>query len=179
MENPLNHLQEDHRNFLRLLALLRTEVGKYDDTEKETDLNLLLEAIAYLRDYPHNFHHPLEEAAFAYMLEHGFGDRDIIEKIQEQHEELEAKTAELQQLFELISSDQVVPINQIKETVNSYLDKQFKHLKTEDEAIFPAMAEHLDDAAWEEITRNIEQHTDELFRGNPAPYPELDRQLKG
>jgi len=171
MVNPFRQLQDDHKNLARVLRLLRREVGKYDDPDDETDLNLLLEGIDHLNDYPHHYHHPLEEAAFAYMLEHKLGDAEVIEYIQGQHKELEGKTRELKALFELVASDQVVPVSQVKEVVDSYLDPQFAHLNTEARDIFPVMEECLDQSAWEVITRDVEEHIDPLFRGDPASFP--------
>jgi len=177
MQSLFKQLQDDHRNLMKVLRLLRKEVGKYDDPEHQTDLNLLLEGIDYLNDYPHRYHHPLEEAAFAYMLEHKLGDEEVIRNIQSQHKELEGKTAEMMGLFKLVANDQVVPISQIKEAVNSYLDLQFTHLETEDKHIFPVMEEHLDDAAWEQIAAAVNERVDPLFRGDSDAFPQMERKL--
>lgn len=177
MDNPYRQLLEDHRYMLTLLRVLREEVAKYDDPQQATNVNLVMEALEYLDDYPRTFHHPLEEAAFDYLLEHSLGDTGAIEKIREQHEDLERETGELIRLFEIVSSDQVVPVSRIKETLSKYLDLQFTHIETEERDIFPAIEEHLGPEQWEGISGRIRHRRDPLFSGSPRSYPELVRRL--
>lgn len=178
MATPYQQLVQDHRNLIRVLRFLRDEIGHYDDMMRETSVSQVLEALDYISNYPQAFHHPLEEAAFAFMEEHGIGDTAVMEKIRRQHEELERETAELLQLFNMIYEDHVVPADRIREALNRYLDLQFEHIETEDNEIFPTFENELTAQDWKTIARKVDQKDDPLFHTpHVESYSELSRSL--
>ena len=84
----------------------------------------------------------------------------------------------MRQLFEAIYNDQVVPVSRLKETFNRYLDMQFRHLQTEDEEIFPVMADAFSASDWERIAAKVDPADDPLFRpGSIETYRELSASL--
>lgn len=178
MATVLDQLVEDHHHLRTLLRYLREQISHYDDPSVETDLPCVMEALDYLHGYPQVYHHPLEDAAFDDLEERAIGDAAVIEKIRSQHHELEQETAAVRQLFEAIYNDQVVPVSRLKETFNRYLDMQFRHLQTEDEEIFPVMADAFSASDWERIAAKVDPADDPLFRpGSIETYRELSASL--
>lgn len=177
MNNPHRQLLKDHEHLVTLLRLLRAEVQKYDDSEEETDVNVVVEALDYLNDYPNSYHHPLEEASFDYLIQNNLAYSEVIQKIRSQHQRLEEETAELFRMFQLVSRDQIVPVSRIKDALNRYLDLQFEHIDTEEKEIFPVMEKSLGPDDWKEINSRIRYYRDPLFNGPAPSYPELKQKL--
>ncbi len=178
MTSYMPRLLEDHRNLIRLLRFLREEIGHYDDPDIETDLHSVLSALDYISAYAETFHHPLEDAAFDRMELRGIGQREIIDEIRGQHEELELETKELKRLLELVFDDHPVPVEQIQGALNKYLDSQFAHMEAEERDIFPVMEKSLSDDDWRQILTEIDDHVDPLFSKAPIEsYVDLGRRL--
>ena len=156
-------LVQDHINLSRVLKALRRAVADYNEDDWfQPNLPLILEALEYIRVYPEVFHHPLEERAFDYLLQHNMADPKVIEKIRDQHSELEEATGLLHQQFEAIANGCFVPMERIKRDFNHYLESQLDHLTTENEKIFPALAE-IEDSIWWDIASCMVIRQDPLF----------------
>lgn len=164
MTTAFDQLVADHRNIDRVLSVLASEVNRYGtENSRGPDLALILEILDYMNSYPQAFHHPLEEQAFDYMLARGIGDSAAIRRIRAQHQEIEAAATELDKVFTAVGRDYPVAIDDIKERLGAYLDLQHRHLLTEEESIFPTMAESLDDSDWRSITAQLTLQRDPLF----------------
>ncbi|MFT7467952.1 MAG: hemerythrin-like domain-containing protein [Candidatus Pseudothioglobus sp.] len=178
MTTQVQCLLNDHRNLVRLLQFLREEIAHYDDPNIDTDLHSVLSALDYISTYTETFHHPLEEAAFDRMELLGIGERAVITRIREQHEELERDTIELKRLLEMVFDDHIVHAVQIKRVLNNYLDSQFQHIEIEERDIFPAMKQALSDDDWRQISKVVAERSDPLFHSSPSEtYAELSRRL--
>ena len=58
-----------------------------------------------------------------------------------QHDELEGATEQLLEQFNELVDNVSAPFDQLRESLDSYLALQLHHLATENEKIFPAMAD--------------------------------------
>ncbi|MFT5887324.1 MAG: hemerythrin-like domain-containing protein [Zhongshania sp.] len=178
MATLIQRLLDDHRNLIHLLQFLRKEIAQYDDPTIDTDLHSVLSALDYISTYTETFHHPLENAAFNRMELLGIGERTVITRIREQHEELERDTIELKRLLGMVFDDHIVPVVHIKRALNNYLDSQFQHIEIEERDIFPAMKQALSNEDWEQIVKEVNDRVDPLFRKSPIePYAALSRRL--
>ncbi|CAH0990048.1 hypothetical protein SIN8267_00131 [Sinobacterium norvegicum] len=148
MNNLFHQLVDDHKHIARVLRVLKAAVYAYEDVDQEHDLPLILETLDYIQAYPEQYHHPLEERAFTYLLQHSLGDGDVIAQLQQQHTTLERETRDLQQSFDAIANDAVVPLTTILRQFDHYLDDQLAHLETENKRIFPVLAKLTDSQWW-------------------------------
>ncbi len=178
MHRLYKQLLDDHRNMARLLGFVRDQVARYDDSEHETHVSLILEALDYISSYSDVVHHPLEEAAFARMTEKHLGDAAMIEAIQRQHEVLGKEKADLKGLFEMIFSDHVVPVEKLRLKLDHYLDLQYQHMQDEENTIMPVMLDKLTAADWDDIAAQIESTPDPLFHRATETYAALRRELE-
>lgn len=156
-------LVQDHVNLSRVLEVLTLAVEGYDaDDWYHPNMPLILDALEYIRTYPEVFHHPLEERSFDYLLQNKLADPAVIKEIRAQHNELEEATERLQQQFDAIANDCVVPTEELKENFSEYLTLQMNHLQTENEKIFPVL-EKIDDRQWWDIASCMVLRQDPIF----------------
>lgn len=179
MPQLMERLHRDHRNLSRLYDMLEEQVGNYrSDSEREPDLLLILDIIAYLDDYPKIYHHPLEEAIIGFMVERGLGNAAINEAIHHQHHELAQATERLSRLFKMVANDQVVPIDRIRDTLSAYLELSRAHLQAEEDRLFPMIERVLDDQDWQLIDARLPERRDPLFSEDPdEAFAELKSRL--
>ena len=69
MQHILEKLHKDHKNFSKLLEFLEQQAKLLKDCER-IDLELILDALRYMQEYPDFIHHPLEDVLYKYVLEH-------------------------------------------------------------------------------------------------------------
>src|SRR5438046_1876506 len=68
MTGPLAIWHTEHVYFRRLLELLQNELDTFHRGERP-NYELMLDVVAYLRDYSDQFHHPREDVAFARLAQ--------------------------------------------------------------------------------------------------------------
>lgn len=179
MHELMARLHQDHRNLSRLFNMLEEQVARYHrDSELEPDLLLILDIVDYLNDYPRLYHHPLEEQAIALMAERQLGDERTNQFIHDQHHDLEQRMERVTMLFNSVANDQPVPIETIRDALDSYLSASRKHLESEDSLLFPVMEQVLGDGEWHEIAIRLPGRRDPLFTDDPdESFAELKNRL--
>jgi len=68
MSGPLAIWHTEHIYFRRLLELLQNELDRFHRGERP-NYELMLDIVAYLRDYSDQYHHPREDVAFARLAQ--------------------------------------------------------------------------------------------------------------
>lgn len=179
MHELMQRLRRDHRNMNRLFDMLAEQVARYDrDSSLEPDLLLILDIVEYLNDYPRLYHHPLEEAAIALMVERELGDSSVNEFIHHQHQLLEQATERLSSLFSMIANDQPVSIEEPREALDSYLGLSRKHLQAEEDRLFPVMEKVLGNEDWDIVASRLPEHEDPLSAEDPdEAFVELRKRM--
>lgn len=167
MTDLYRQLVQDHITLAKVLDALDKSVSYYrEDEQNEPDLALILDTLEYIQVYPEKFHHPLEEQAFNYLIKHDLGDKKIIKEIRQQHSTLEQETLYLCQQFNAIANDYVVPMSELHNRIEHYINAQRHHMKTENEYIFPTLAK-LNEQAWWDIASGVIIQGDPLFSDDP------------
>lgn len=156
-------LVQDHVNLSRVLEVLRIAVEDYDAEDwYHPNMPLILDALEYIRTYPEIFHHPLEERSFDFLLKQKMVDASVIEEIHKQHSDLEEATERLQQQFDAVANDCVVATGELKDEFSDYLALQMDHLQTENEKLFPILA-NIDERDWWDIASCMVLRQDPVF----------------
>jgi len=167
MTDLYQQLVQDRVTLTKVLSALDRSIARYsEDNVSAPNLSLILDTLEYIQIYPEKFHHPLEEQAFNYLLNHHLGDEKVINEIQDQHRNLERETARLCQQFNAIANDCVVPMDDLHHQIDHYIEAQRHHLVTENEEIFPTLAT-LNKQAWWDIASGVVIHGDPLFSDDP------------
>lgn len=174
-------LMTDHRNLARVLKVLEREIGRIgreeDANEASPDMQLIEDILDYVHYYPDAFHHPLEDAAFDYLIEHDICSSEDVADIRQEHKIQERQTTDLRQMIQSIEADQPVPASKLHGTLSEYLALQYAHIRKEEERIF-GLIKALDDNASDQVASRVEQRTDPLFAKNSRQqFTELLRSL--
>lgn len=163
MPNLYKQLIKDHINLCHILDLLDSEVNQCDlEGWAKPNYPLILDSLDYIKTYSESFHHPLEEAAFDYLLENGFGDGDVVFRIREQHLELEKETACLQERLSVATNYDEEPSAFVIRRFKDYIQFQREHILIENRHIFPVL-EKLNKTQWGDISTQVARLRDPLF----------------
>jgi hemerythrin-like domain-containing protein len=159
----MTRLNNDHVRIARVLDGLEQAL-KVDD-DRDTDWQLISDFITYLQEYPDTVHHPVEDQLFDRVLDKGLtpAERELVHFNLSQHVEIIAATAQLAADVNNILNDIVVPIAQIEEHFERYIELQRVHMRNEIHHLFPLAERQLGESDWQEIEVSIAQHKDPLF----------------
>lgn len=141
MPNPVLAWREEHRYFTRLLELLRREMDVFA-TGATPNYDLMLDILAYLRDWADQYHHPREDEVFRRLVRIR-PDRELpVARLRQEHRVIEHAGETLRQLLEEAAADAMVPRAEIEVAAATYLVYYGNHIQTEEEDLIP-LAERL------------------------------------
>lgn len=131
MTEIIERLRLDHARFKALLRQLTetTQNALAGDATAEDRLFCMIE---YLKDYPHQIHHPTEDLVFARVLEKPLTaeQREVISKNAAEHRALEHETERLLDNIDSLSSVTTTDIGE-------YVQHQTHHMEREEREVFP------------------------------------------
>ena len=165
MKPILDKLHNDHKNFAQLLSFLEKQLYLLEECE-HSDLTSILDAIKYMKEYPDNVHHPLENIVFKYFLEHHEEAHEKIVELLHEHDEMPLLTENLLGML----SDALADIPQERKELCDYLKKyisiQKEHMNQEEVYVYPILSSTLDENDWEKIDSELALIDDPLFGKN-------------
>ena len=166
MTTVIDRIVHDHQHMFRLLRCLDYEVAGYrEETDYTPKLSIILEALDYMHNYPDAFHHPLESRLMA-RLRPRLGSREErvqFDLIEEQHKQITALTRKLIDDFNIIASDQVIPINLLLAEYSLYSELQKDHMRIENTYMIPTMHDLLTKEDLAVVEDDLRQMSDPLF----------------
>ena len=176
----MQRLNEDHQHIGEVLAVLERELAKKDDDEG-VEWAIVGDILAYLQEYPDAVHHPLEDRMFDKVLDKGLtpAERELVHFNLAQHEEIVAATLQLARDIESILNDIVVPLDQVQEHFDRYLEIQRIHMRNENLHLFPMAQRFLSGADWAAVGAEAAQHADPMFEQKLEKYAGLYRYVTG
>ncbi|GAB3648634.1 hemerythrin domain-containing protein [Ramlibacter alkalitolerans] len=145
--NPVTAWHDEHAYFGRLLDLLQEEVDRLYAGESP-HYELVLDIVAYLRDYSDQVHHPREDEAFRRLARRCPELQPTIARLQQEHRVIAQSGVRLRELVEEAAVDAVVPRAQIEAAAATYIVYYRSHIATEEQEILPAAARELTDVDW-------------------------------
>jgi hemerythrin-like domain-containing protein len=166
MADPITAWHEEHEYFKQLLHLLQQEVDVFC-TGECPNYQLMLDIIAYLRDYSDQYHHPREDEAFRRLAQR-CPDRQLpLARLQQEHRVIATAGESLRGLLEEAAADAMVSRVEIEVAAATYLVYYGNHIAKEEEDILPRAACHLTDADWQAIKAAAPAGHDPLFGNAP------------
>lgn len=166
MTTAIDRIITDHQHMVRLLDYLDYEVAGYREGSDHTPrLNIIIEALDYLHNYPDAFHHPLESRLMARLRPRlaNRDERSQFDQIEAQHRQITEMTRMLVDSFHMIAADQVVPINPLLAEYSLYSELQRKHMVLENHFMIPAMQSLLTTDDLKLVENDLKQMSDPLF----------------
>ncbi len=177
MVDPIKSWHEEHMYFKRLLALLQHEVDVFATTQTP-NYPLMLDIIAYLRDYADQYHHPREDEVFRRLVRYQ-PDRQLpLARLQQEHHVIATAGKTLQRLLEELQSDAVISRTEVEVAAATYLVYYGNHIAREEEDILPLAAKALSADDWREAAAAAPARHDPLFGSKPQErFSDLRRRI--
>src|SRR5689334_10788045 len=141
MMNPVAAWHAEHAHFNWLLRQLHRQADAFHTGERP-NYDLMLEIIAYLRDYADRFHHPREDVAFARLARHCPEMALPLARLQQEHRVIARAGEKLRDLLAGAINGNVIPVADVKTAAATYLVYYGNHIAREEEDVL-ARAAHL------------------------------------
>lgn len=156
MTDIIERLRLDHKRMHEILKQLSALLDQ--DTFSDDRLYCLID---YLKEYPHEIHHPTEDLVFARALDKALTapQRNTIAENAKEHGMLEQET---EALITAVNADGGSAATLTRQ-INEYVEHQSLHMKREEREVFPLMIEVLDASDWEELKAAEKALHDPLF----------------
>ena len=157
-------LHNDHHHLQLVLNCFSKEIDCFDfNAQQDPDMEVILNALDYVREYPDKWHHPAEDVIFNQLLAKKIKEGKLIKKLEEEHNKISQETEKVNQLFRAAAEDCIVPASDLVESARRYITLQRTHLEQENEIIYPLMDKLFGPDDWKEIEKKIEIQNDPLF----------------
>ena len=167
----------EHVYFRRLLALLQTELDAFHRGERP-NYEVMLDIVAYLREYGDAFHHPREDVAFQRLALRCPELRLDLARLSQEHGVIARAGETLRQQLEGILDGAFVPRAEVEVAAATYLVYYASHLAKEDEQVLERAASLLTEEDWQAVRDAAGSAPDPLFGETPAErYRALRRQI--
>ena len=162
MSGPLALWHTEHVYFRRLLELLHRELDAFHRGERP-NYELMLDVVAYLREYSDQFHHPREDAAFERLAARCPELRLELARLSQEHRVIARAGETLRQHLESILAGNLVQRAEVEVAIATYLVYYGNHIAKEDELALSRAGELLSPGDWDAIRAVAAGRPDPLF----------------
>ncbi|MBK4734838.1 hemerythrin domain-containing protein [Noviherbaspirillum pedocola] len=160
--STLRMLHEEHERLAAILQGLR-HLLRAAQSGAHPDAKVFRAMLLYIADYPERLHHPKEDQWLFAPLARHTGDYDeVINELETQHAEGEAMVRELEHMvirYEFGGAALLLPL---RDMVERYADFYFRHMRLEEETLFPVLTRFLTDEEWRDAHRAFSGNVDPL-----------------
>ena len=177
MNGPVALWHTEHVYFRRLLELLRAELDAFHRGERP-NYELMLDVVAYLREYSDAFHQPREDVAFERLALRCPELRLELARLSQEHGVIARAGERVRQHLEAILSGALVARAEVEVAAAMYLVYYGNHLAKEDELVLERAARLLTAEDWQAVRDAALNASDPLFGESPAErYRALRRRI--
>lgn len=162
MQPILEKLHKDHKNFFMLLEYLEQQAKFLKDCDR-IDLELILDSLRYMREYPDFIHHPLEDVVYKYVLEHFDEVHNELVFLLHEHDELPELTNKLIEMIQAASASEPQDREKLYKYLTDYISTQKEHMNKEENPVYPVIDSTLSDRDWNNIISKLEFAQDPMF----------------
>ena len=175
--DPIAAWHTEHEYFQRLLALLQSQLDVFHRGERP-NYELMLDILAYLREYGDAYHHPREDVAFARLAARR-PDIDLaLARLRQEHRVIARAGERLAQLLDQALDGAMVPRAEVEVAAATYLVYYGSHIAREEETVLVLAKKVLQPEDWEAVRAAVTAPPDPLFGPSPQQrYRELARHL--
>ena len=162
MHRLLEKLHKDHQNLVKILQLLSDQLDCFCAGE-ECDFDLKIEPLEYLETYADQGHHPLEDLIYDIAMKRIGDQRELLDRLRQQHGQLIQATRQFRRSLEGILQDGVMTRAELETQGREYISLQRLHLDLEEKEAFPLIDQSLTTADWEKIESHRPHQDDPVF----------------
>lgn len=156
MTDFVDELRNEHREIRRILDVLARELDVLE-ASGEPDWDLLKDTMYYLTRYPDLFHHACEDLVFRRLHQQDPESRSFVRDLTSEHSMLRELGLDFLDLCEDVSSGVVVPKARLESRGRRYLVAQLRHMRKEEETVFPRIREKLTAEDWTDVQEGLER----------------------
>jgi hemerythrin-like domain-containing protein len=145
------------RDHARIAGVVR-EVADLVDAIGQPDWQRLEELLEFLHYFADRVHHPLEDRLFDHLIHKGLTptERHLVFRNLSQHEEIRALTDSISERISTALANGAVDVDDFREVVAGYLDLQRRHMRFEENQLFPLIEGAFDNSDWNTVMRLVE-----------------------
>ncbi|MFK7815629.1 MAG: hemerythrin domain-containing protein [Gammaproteobacteria bacterium] len=169
MKPIIDKLHDDHINFITLLGFLENQQHLLKSCQ-QTDLEAVLDAIRYMKEYPDLVHHPLENVVFKYFLENHDEMYHELKALLHEHDELPVLTDRLMEMLQSALADVPQKREDLYRYLQEYVAVQKEHMSREEALVYPTIKSVLNNNDWENINSELAFIKDPLFGDSVKKY---------
>ena len=149
MHGVLADVRKDHQNIARILVYMRSSLNLVEGESAREEFSRLVVCLDFIGSYPDRVHHPREEVLYNILKSRKKEFDRISIKLDEEHWSLAKKTVALHRMCaDLLDSEQ--DSSEVSVRLNEFVDLQFKHMRYEEDTVFPLIEKTFDVADWKE-----------------------------
>lgn len=179
LADAVRQLEDEHRNFKRLLVLFERELQLFHEGEKP-DYGFMRDVMHYMIQYPDRVHHPKEDAMIERLVHRAPEARPLVEGLMREHEQITAKASELLAALEEILDEAFISRESVETMAAQYAASLRAHMRKEEEALFPMLLAHLTSSDRVEVEAAFAGRGDPLFGAQVEPgYRAIFERLSG
>ncbi len=177
MSDQVRRWKAEHTDFVRLLGILKLQIGLFHDVA-EANYELMLDIVYYLTQYPDRFHHPREDVAFGKLAERDPSAKIRVRELLGEHKVIASAGRRLAERLNAILGGAILERESVEVDAATYIAYYRQHMAGEETDLFPRLGQVLDNADWKAVADAIAPEVDPLF-GNEVEqrYRELHRQI--
>lgn len=169
MTEALQIIRNEHRNIAQALACLDIATRDLRASDTKPDLELLFTVVYYMRLFPGRLHHPKEEHyLFAALSQRDPAAKETVDNLLREHEAGENALATIEHALKHYDRHYPHGLDALETAVREYLDLERRHMKNEEEVVFPLARRCLTDEDWKEIDNAFAKNALSLFTDNLA-----------
>lgn len=152
----LERLSRDHA---RIAGTVKRLAEIEDSLDESSDWSEIADLIGFLDYYADTVHHPLEDRVFDHLVNKGLTptERHLVFKNLGQHEEITAMTEELARIADGAVQGRTVDVQEFQEALAAYIALQRRHMRFEENQLFPLLEQGLDNSDWNALTVVFDQ----------------------
>jgi hemerythrin-like domain-containing protein len=172
-------IRNEHRAIAAVIHCFEQILKEVRGGELDPPFDLFELIVRYLSEFPDRFHHPKEDDfLFPAVASRDAGAAEVIEKLQDQHEDCVRKTAALAALLGAWTAGEEGAQAAFDQAAKSYIAFQWEHIRLEETEILPVARDALSAADWEAIDAAFSENDDPIFGANPqAAFNGLFRKI--
>ena len=165
----LNRLHKEHVDITRLLDLLDRQLALFS-AGQPADYDTIGAILQYCQEYPDAVHHPKEDLVYGRLRDRNPALAAEVGDLEEDHRKLAEMTLSLSALIERALAEETVNREQVHNLTRDFIGRYRRHIKREEQSVFPAALDALSDQDWSDIDSQLDDQDDPLFGEVAADY---------
>jgi hemerythrin-like domain-containing protein len=140
----------EHVHFNRLLDALQRQIDVFHAGERP-NYELMLGILSYLREYPDQYHHRLEDVAFERLAQRCPDLRPDLDRLRQEHRVIAQAGEALRDDLEAILHGAILKRGEVEVAAATYLVYYGNHIAKEEEDVLPRAVQVFTPQDWEAV----------------------------